>query len=130
MKAVYLSAIVLWFGFIPVALLNAALREKILKLFVNDLTAHQLSTVTFILLSSIIFFIFFKKLGLQYTNNDLIIIGIGFFVATILFEFVAGHYVFGNSWEKLFIDYNLLKGRVWSLVLLALLTLPWLIGRK
>ncbi len=130
MKPVYQYSILLWLGFIFVAIANAALREKVFKLFMGDLTAHQLSTVTFILISWGIFYLFFKKWGLQYSNTDLIIIGIGFFIATVLFEFGAGHFVFGNSWGNLFADYNLLNGRVWSLVLLALLTLPWLIGRK
>lgn len=130
MKPVFIYSIFLWISFIFVAIANAALRENVFKLFVGELTAHQLSTVTFILATWVIFYIFFKKLNLQYTNNDLIAIGIGFFVATILFEFIAGHYVFGNSWAKLLADYNIFKGRVWSFVLLSLLSLPWLIGRK
>jgi hypothetical protein len=38
---------------------------------------------------------------------------------TVMFEFVIGHYVFGNSWPRLVADYRLWEGRLWSLVLLA-----------
>lgn len=43
---------------------------------------------------------------------------------TVAFEFLAGHYVFGNSWERLLADYNMVRGRLWILVLLANLFAP------
>ena len=43
---------------------------------------------------------------------------------TVAFEFVAGHYVFGNSWERLIADYNVFRGRIWILVLLMNLFAP------
>jgi hypothetical protein len=44
-------------------------------------------------------------------------IGVIWLILTIGFEFGFGHYVAGNSWEKLLADYNILNGRVWSLFL-------------
>lgn len=49
-------------------------------------------------------------------------------ILTILFEFVFGHYVIKNPWQKLLADYNILKGRLWSLLLLTELISPLLIG--
>jgi hypothetical protein len=43
---------------------------------------------------------------------------------TVCFEFVTGHYLFGNSWARLCADYRFWEGRLWSLVLLAQLTGP------
>ena len=37
-------------------------------------------------------------------------VGIAWVALTVAFEFLAGHYVFGNSWEKLLADYNVLRG--------------------
>jgi len=52
---------------------------------------------------------------------------------TIVFEFIVGHYVFGNSWDILFADYKIWEGRLWSLVLLSSLvgppTMAWLLNR-
>jgi len=47
---------------------------------------------------------------------------------TVTFEFIAGHYLFGNPWESLFKDYRIWKGRLWSLVLLSDLAAPFLMG--
>jgi len=33
------------------------------------------------------------------------------------------------SWATLFADYNLLRGRIWILVLVATFIAPWLAGR-
>jgi hypothetical protein len=38
---------------------------------------------------------------------------------TVLFEFVFGHYVLGNSWDVLLADYRIWQGRLWSLVLIS-----------
>jgi hypothetical protein len=47
------------------------------------------------------------------------------------FELLAGHYVFGNSWEKLLADYNLFRGRIWVLVLIVILFAPlWAFWQK
>ncbi len=45
---------------------------------------------------------------------------------TVIFEFGFGHYIMGHSWSKLLHDYNLLAGRLWLVVLLAILTGPYL----
>ena len=51
-------------------------------------------------------------------------IGLVWFLLTVAFEFTFGHYVAHHSWGKLFQDYNLLAGRLWVLVLLAVALLP------
>jgi hypothetical protein len=59
----------------------------------------------------------------------LLIIGSFWFFLTIAFEFIFGYYVVGNNWDKLLMDYNVLKGRLWILVLINNITAP-LISRK
>jgi NADH:ubiquinone oxidoreductase subunit 6 (subunit J) len=130
MKPVYLWAIVVWFLFAVIAVINGAIRNSTYQKWVGDLYAHQISTIIFILLVLAVMYLFFNFSGFPYTNKDLWVIGFSWLIATIIFEFVFGHYVFGNSWEKLLTDYNLLKGRIWSLVLLFTLIGPWLVGRK
>ena len=50
---------------------------------------------------------------------------------TVAFEFLAGHYVFGNSWERLIADYDVFRGRIWILVLLMNLLAPlWVFLQK
>jgi len=59
---------------------------------------------------------------------DLILIGAFWAILTIGFEFGFGHYVMGRPWDYLLADYNILKGRLWSLVLLTMLIAPSLWG--
>lgn len=43
---------------------------------------------------------------------------------TVAFELLAGHYLFGNTWERLLADYNVLRGRIWVLVLITTFLAP------
>ena len=47
---------------------------------------------------------------------------------TILFEFGFGHYVEHKPWDTLLADYNILKGRIWGLVLISEFAAPLLVG--
>lgn len=51
-------------------------------------------------------------------------VGLTWLLLVLAFEFLAGHYVFGSSWSKLLADYDVMRGRVWVLVLLTTLTAP------
>jgi hypothetical protein len=51
-------------------------------------------------------------------------VGALWLVLTLGFEFLVGHYVFRNSWEKLLADYNILQGRIWVLVPIITLLAP------
>jgi len=47
---------------------------------------------------------------------------------TVTFEFGMGRFVSGASWEALLADYDLRAGRLWPLVLVAVLVGPWVWG--
>lgn len=51
-------------------------------------------------------------------------VGILWLVLTLAFEFLAGHYLFGDSWAKLLAEYNVLQGRLWVTVPLTTLFAP------
>lgn len=55
-------------------------------------------------------------------------IGAAWTAATVTSEFLFGHYVAGHSWRRLSHDYNILKGRVWVLVVLSILAAAPVIG--
>lgn len=49
----------------------------------------------------------------------------GLWVAlTLAFEFLAGHFLFGNPWSQLLEDYNVLRGRIWILALITIAVAP------
>ena len=45
------------------------------------------------------------------------------------FEFGIGHFVFKKPWPELLADYNIAKGRIWILVLVATATAPWITAK-
>lgn len=118
-----------WFIFMIMAIFNAVIREVIYNKYLTELRAHQLSTITFILIIFIVTFIVFFLTKIQLTDKETFIMGSIWFVLTICFEFLAGHFAFGNSWDKLLADYNLLKGRVWMLVPLTTFLAPYIVSR-
>lgn len=124
MKNFYVH-ILWWFVFPIVGILNGVLREATYKKFVGDLPAHQISTATGIIFFGLIFYFIFKKWKIK-SLNYAVLIGLIWLTLTILFEFGFGHYIMGNPWEKLLHDYNLLKGRIWSLFLIWITIAPFI----
>ena len=55
-------------------------------------------------------------------------VGVAWLVATVAFEFLFGHFVSGLSWHALLADYNILRGRLWSLILISVCLGPWFWG--
>ncbi len=123
-----LKFILAWFPMIFIAIANGLFRERILTSRLTELQAHQVSTATMIVLLSIYVWILFK-IWLPTSANQAIIIGLIWLVLTIVFEFLFGHYVAGHSWDRLLQDYNVLKGRVWVLVLIWISIAPFIIHR-
>lgn len=115
--------ILCWFTFPFIAIFNATLRELIYKKPLGDLAAHQISTATGIIFFGIIFYFIFKRWRIKSVKHA-VLLGIVWLALTTLFEFGFGHYVMENSWQKLFHDYNLAEGRVWSLFLLWITFAP------
>ena len=115
-----------WFLFMVLAIINAGVRNGVYKPIVGDLMAHQISTIIFIVLILIVTFSILRFAAIELTDNEALLMGGLWLVFTIAFEFLAGHYVFGNTWEKLFTDYNILRGRIWSLVLVTIVLAPYI----
>lgn len=115
-----------WIVFMVMAILNAAFRNKVYKPVIGDLAAHQISTIVFVSLIFVVTYLILQVSDLQLTDFSALVMGGIWLVSTILFEFVAGHYVFKNSWERLLADYNIFRGRIWVLVLVATFLAPYI----
>jgi len=108
-------------GFIGIG--NGILRELGYARFVDELTAHQISSITGIIFFSL--YIWFLTLRWPIPSfRQAVAVGMIWLTLTIAFEFTFGHYIAGHSWAMLFHDYNILKGRLWSLVLIAIASAP------
>jgi hypothetical protein len=64
-----------------------------------------------------------------WSTRDAWIVG-GIWVAlTLGFEFLAGHFLFRNPWSQLLEDYNVVRGRIWVLVLVTIALAPRVCAR-
>ncbi|MET0027825.1 MAG: hypothetical protein ABW101_09330 [Candidatus Thiodiazotropha sp.] len=127
MKIIFTYA-ALWLVLAVIAILNGGLREKFYAPLMNELTAHQLSTFSAIVLFSLCIWIFTGLWPIA-SARQAVTIGMMWLAMTVAFEFVFGHFVMGHSWERLFHDYNILRGRVWILVLIWTSVAPYLFYR-
>ena len=127
MKIIMLYAIS-WVGMVILAILNGIIREKTYAHCMRELSAHQLSTFIFIILIGLYVWFLTGILKIESSKQALLIGGM-WLVMTVVFEFGFGHYVMGHTWSKLVNDYNIFKGRVWSLVLAWTAIAPYLFFR-
>jgi hypothetical protein len=117
-----------WLGMLVIAILNGVIREKLYGPYMRELSAHQLSTLTVIILLGAYVWILTGFWQIESSKQAFGIGGI-WLIMTIIFEFIFGHFVMGHPWAKLFHDYNLIKGRIWVLVLVWILAAPYLFYR-
>ena len=117
---------IFWFGLVIIAIVNGAIRELWYRKSLSELAAHQLSTLTAIALFSLYIWLLNLRWTLE-SSRQAITIGVIWLGLTIAFEFLFGHFVSGHSWERLLADYNLLKGRIWLLVLLWTAIAPYVV---
>lgn len=115
-----------WFLFIVLAIVNAGLRERVFTEFFDELRSHQLSTFTLMIFLFVVTYLVLRYSNIDLTDTQAFIMGTIWLIMAISFEFLAGHYVFGNSWELLIGDYNIFKGRIWILILITTFLAPYL----
>lgn len=123
MVLLYFKAFGIWVVLAISAIIVAIFRNGVLLPLLGEQSAHQIGTLIFLIVQFVIIYLFIKRINLK-ENRSALFIGIFWLILTIIFEFLFGHYVMGHPWERLFADYNILRGRLWSFVLLNDLLAP------
>lgn len=123
-------AMAVWLLLCIVAIGNGTFRQFLLLPSVGGYVGHVISSVTLSLLILLVAWCTIRWIG-PTTTGAAWQVGALWLLMTIGFEFVAGHYLFGNPWSKLLADYNVREGRVWIIVLIATLAAPrWAGGAR
>jgi hypothetical protein len=125
---VYLSASGVWFVFLVIAFGVGAVREGLLRPRIGEPKAHVIGTLIAVTLMMLVIYAFIRQIHESCSMTDLILIGVIWLIITVAFEFGFFHYVMGKPWETLLADYNVLRGRIWVLVLATVLLGPIIIG--
>lgn len=123
-KKIIFKILGLWLLLAIIATANGMARNAIYKPIFGDLLAHQISTLILIIIIFLFSFFAWQKNFKDLKPKIFLLIGFVWLILTEAFEFLAGHYLFGNSWEKILGDYNIFAGRLWILVLIAICFSP------
>ncbi len=123
-----LRAVLVWLLLLVLAILNGGLRESWIDPALGEQVSHVVSTL---LLSAVIVAVTWVCSPWLRVRSVRDAWGVGVFwvVLTVAFEFLAGHYLFGHRWDQLLADYDVSRGRIWPLVLLADLVAPVLAAK-
>jgi hypothetical protein len=120
-------ALLAWLVLLAAMMVNGSIRVLVLQPRMGEDPARQAACGTGILL---IFGLTALLLPwLASTGPGHLAVGFSWFLCTVAFEFLFGHYVAGASWVSLLAEYDVGRGRLWSLVLLSVLVAPWLVSR-
>lgn len=112
-----------WLPMIPIAFVNAAIRETLFARYVSETSAQQLSTITLVIFCFIYTWFVFPRLLIQNTSPALVT-GIIWAVFTVLFEFSLG-LMLKHPLQELLANYNIAEGRLWPLFLICLSLMPY-----
>ena len=123
-----LKSLIIWFCFIPVAILNGGLREYVLAEVIGEKWALPVSGITLSVCILLITWLLLPRITKAITSKDCWLIGICWSVLTIAFEFATGLAV-GNTMTELLNAYNPLTGNLWLLVLASTLLSPVVIKK-
>jgi hypothetical protein len=115
--------VIAWLPMPFIGIANGTLRQFFLLKYFSDFTAHQISTLSLILLLVVYIAVVYKKLAIK-SSKEAWLTGTCWLLLTISFEFAMGALISGLSLTEMLTAYNLMSGNLWSLVPLALLVLP------
>jgi hypothetical protein len=120
--------LIAWFVMLLVSIANGTVRDFTYGKRMAELSAHQLSTASGVLLLGIVIHGFVRRYPPS-SGQKAVSIGLLWMALTVAFEFLFFHYVGGHSWAELFANYDVSKGRVWVFVLIWVAVAPYLFFR-
>lgn len=112
-----MRAVLAWVPMVAIAIANGVVREAVMAPHLSELRAHQVSSLTLVLLFGLYVWSIRRFLHLS-SRPQALGVGAMWLILTVFFEFGFGQWVAGHPWEKLLADYDLAAGRLWPLVLL------------
>jgi hypothetical protein len=118
----------MWLVLLVAMMGNGLFRGLVLQPRLGEHVARQVASLLGMCIILAVTAPFVRWLG-KPSSAELLGVGLVWLVLTVAFELLLGHYVAGATWETQLADYNLLRGRLWPLVLLTTLLAPWLWGQ-
>jgi len=102
---------------------NGGMRQAFVSPRLGERAGHIVSTLILCFLIALVAWLVIGWIAPVAWRHALLI-GLVWLALTLAFEFLAGHYLFGNPWAKILADYNVFRGRIWLLVLATCVAAP------
>ena len=125
MTGLLLKAIGIWFIILILAIVNAAIREKLLAPMVGPGIALAVSGLLLSILIVLVAFVSMPFFGPS-QSKTYIFVGTIWFLLTLSFEFLFGHFIAGKPWSEIIQVFNIRKGDLFIIALFMTLISPWL----
>jgi hypothetical protein len=119
-----LRASLVWLVFLVIAVSSGALREVLIAPWLGEQRAQQVGTLLVCLLLAGVIILFIRRE--RPAPAVALVIGAGWTLMTVAFEFTAFHFIAGRPLSELLAAYDLSAGHLWPLVLFTELLTPWL----
>ena len=112
-----------WLAMVALAILNGAARDFTYGRVMSDQLAHQLSTVSLILVFTVYVWFLIRKWPLE-SMRQAVGVGALWLMFTVVFEFGMGLFISGLTWEEMLRAYNIFSGNLWVLIPISVAVLP------
>jgi hypothetical protein len=120
----WLRAFVVWVALATAMVALGTVRERLLSPRLGELAAHHVSCLAGLLVILAVGYAALPWLGILDAPTLQFEIGAFWLLLTVPFEFLFGHWVAGQPWSRLLENYNVFHGRLFVLVLVAVLLAP------
>ena len=104
----FLRASGAWLLIVPLAIINGGLREAVLVPWLGAAAGHVASSLVLSALVLMVAWTLIRWIGPRSTARA-VAVGALWLALTVAFEFLAGHYLFGQPWERLLADYSVVE---------------------
>ncbi len=117
-----------WLVMLASAIANGTLGEYVFKPRWGEYGAHVYKTMVGVVVAVAISWFYASWTVGPHWKTAAWTAGISWLMLTVGFEFIFGHYVMHHPWERLIADYRIWRGRLWPVLLAALLLAPVVLG--
>ena len=122
------KAIAIWLLLLVIAIGNAIFRENLLAPAIGSPAALPVSGL---LLALLILLAAFVTVPVFHSSEGKIygLVGVVWFVLTLAFELLFGHFVTGKPWHEVLQVFSIWQGDLFVVALLSTVGSPWLAAR-
>ena len=120
---VWLTSLLVWLAMLVTAVVGGAVRDKLLAPQLGEHRARQIETLAIAGLFAAGIAYYVTRIGMS--PRQAIVLGTGWCLLTLAFETFLGRVVSKQSWTAVAANYNLAEGRLWPIVLMVLLVMPY-----